>query len=53
MDENREAIFENGYIIKYRKGEHGKIEEWIFSPRIGCGNIPEEAINMMKECNCM
>jgi hypothetical protein len=49
----REAIYENGDVIKFLKGIYGKEEEWIFSPLIGWNNIPEEAIEEMKNCNCM
>jgi hypothetical protein len=50
---NREAIFENGERIKYKEGKHGEEIEWIFAPGLGWENIPEEAIEEIKECNCM
>jgi hypothetical protein len=52
-NENREAIMENGDIIKYREGECRKEQEWIFSPMVGWDRMPEEIIKQINDCNCM
>jgi hypothetical protein len=53
LNNNREAIFENGERIKYKERRGGEEAEWIFAPGIGWENIPEEAIEEIEKCNCM
>jgi hypothetical protein len=45
---NREAIFENGEIVKYSNDERDERIEWIFAPGLGWEDIPEEAIEVMQ-----
>jgi hypothetical protein len=52
-DANREAVFENGERIKYKENIRFEEKEWIFAPGLGWENIPEEAIEEIKSCNCM
>jgi hypothetical protein len=57
-NDEREAILENGNVIKYHKFEIRKDifvrkPEWIFSPRIGWNRMPEEVVKQITDCNCM
>jgi hypothetical protein len=57
-NDEREAILENGDMIKYhnfeiRKDIFVRKPEWIFSPRIGWDRMPEEVIKQIADCNCM
>jgi hypothetical protein len=57
-NDEREAILENGDVIKYhnfeiRKDTFIKKPEWIFSPRIGWDRMPEEVVKQIADCNCM
>jgi hypothetical protein len=49
----REAVYENGVVIKYRKDEYDKEKEWIFLPSIGWNNLLVDVIDEIKSCNCM
>jgi hypothetical protein len=53
MNDEREAILENGDVIKYKKGKYLKEPEWIFSPRIDWDRMHEEVIKQINDCNCM
>jgi hypothetical protein len=53
IKENKEEIYENGDIMKFKEVNNGKKGEWVFSPRVGWNDIPEEASEEMKSCNCM
>jgi hypothetical protein len=53
-DERREAIFENGDVVKYVTDERNNlVPEWIFSPMLGWNRLPIEVINLINDCNCM
>jgi hypothetical protein len=54
----REAMFENGDVIKYVEKENingfRQLEpEWIFSPMLGWDQMPEEVIEQINNSNCM
>jgi hypothetical protein len=54
----REAIYENGDIIKYIEienevGNRQMVPEWIFSPMLGWDKIPEKFIKKISDSNCM
>jgi hypothetical protein len=51
--EGREAVYENGDVIKYKKNEKLPTPEWIFSPSLGWNLIPEDKIEEIERCNCM
>jgi hypothetical protein len=40
-------------VIKFKKNKYGKEEEWIFSPSVGWNNLPDKAIEEIRNCNCM
>jgi hypothetical protein len=53
-DHSREAIFENGNVIKYKEGKYSSdVEEWIFSPSLEWNDMPEKIIEEIKGCNCI
>jgi hypothetical protein len=40
-NKDREAVFENSDVVKFRRTERSTVREWIFSSRLGWNRLPD------------